>query len=299
MIVVSEDSIAKAWERALIELVMNPDIEIRTEYDRDGDPPSIDDVCIMEVTHPMSEPRIHKCFPGGWDDLVKYVDEVVHGSRDHLHSELSYTYHDRLVRYPISIVDTVVEELHDARIEFIDELDGVDEESVRDTRSWSRIEEGIVLRGVEHGNMTPPSIHVNQLDRVVELLRKCPYTRRAQAITWIPSEDLGSKEPPCLQSLQFRIVPRDGIDVLDMHVRFRSRDALHAAYMNMYALTELQSVISRELDVPIGHYVDMCDSFHIYGSRREMAEAYVNRMVSRDDNYYTTNEFRSLWEDGI
>jgi thymidylate synthase len=267
VIIAEGKTIAYVWEEAFTKLVkMGLFAEgIATEYDRPGDPLSIDDICVMTVYEPMSEPRIHKCFPGGWDDLVKYVDEVVNGSRDHLSTELSYTYHDRLVNYPGKPY------------------------TYRAIGEWGEVTKDAAC-----------SI-VNQLDRVVELLKKTPYTRRAQTITWIPGTDLYSDEAPCMNSLWFRVIPRrtlwDGIkDQLDMHVRFRSRDAFNAAFMNMYALTLLQKDIADKVGVEVGHYVDFSDSFHVYGSKVQDAVGYVRTIQSRIDNTWTTEEFKGIWE---
>jgi thymidylate synthase len=57
-----------------------------------------------------------------------------------------------------------------------------------------------------------------------------------------------------------------------MNVRFRSNDAYKAAFMNMFALVQLQRQIagnvSRRIGTPvsIGRYCHLADSYHIYGS---------------------------------
>ncbi|MDD5660018.1 MAG: thymidylate synthase [Actinomycetota bacterium] len=115
--------------------------------------------------------------------------------------------------------------------------------------------------------------YINQIDTVIENLADCVYTRRSQAITWDPEIDAKDHEPPCLQRLWFRILedPQKGF-VLNMNTHWRSRDAYKAAFMNIYALTDLQRVISEEVSkrigrpVHVGRYVDMADSYHIYGS---------------------------------
>ncbi|HYA49017.1 MAG TPA: hypothetical protein VEG35_04890, partial [Burkholderiales bacterium] len=50
------------------------------------------------------------------------------------------------------------------------------------------------------------------------------------------------------------------------------RDAYKAAYMNVFALTELERIIAGRIaetigkPVKVGRYADLVDSFHIYGS---------------------------------
>jgi len=101
---------------------------------------------------------------------------------------------------------------------------------------------------------------VNQIEVLIEKLKKTHYTRRAQAITWQPWRDLYSQYPPCLQRLWFRVVNGE----LIMHVNMRSNDAFKAAFMNMYAFTELQKYVAEKLGVEVGYYLHIADSYHVY-----------------------------------
>jgi thymidylate synthase len=57
-----------------------------------------------------------------------------------------------------------------------------------------------------------------------------------------------------------------------MHAHWRSRDAFKAAFMNIFALTDLQRAVGERIaaatgrDIRVGAYVDFTDSYHIYGS---------------------------------
>jgi thymidylate synthase len=107
----------------------------------------------------------------------------------------------------------------------------------------------------------------NQIENMCQQLSKCLYTRRAQAITWNVHEDNNCYDPPCMQSIWCRVVDNH----LCMNVRFRSRDAFLAAFMNMFALIQLQVRIAKRVseltntDIKVGRYVDISDSYHIYG----------------------------------
>jgi len=103
----------------------------------------------------------------------------------------------------------------------------------------------------------------NQIETIIDELLDNPTSRRAQAITWIPSIDLRNDNPPCLQRIQ--ILLRNG--KLNMHVDFRSRDILSAMGANMYALIALQTKISKRLDAAIGWYSDTSTNAHIYFKR--------------------------------
>ncbi len=115
---------------------------------------------------------------------------------------------------------------------------------------------------------------LNQIEKVLEAISRAPHTRRAQAITWQPWKDTGIEDPPCLQSLWFRLMRNSaGEQRLNLNVRFRSRDAYDAAFMNCFVLVLLQEKISEDLSrmtgekILPGRYLDFSDSYHIYGRR--------------------------------
>ncbi len=112
----------------------------------------------------------------------------------------------------------------------------------------------------------------DQIETICQKLAATPYSRRAQAITWKVWEDNECYDPPCLQSIWCRITEEEGKKLLSMNVRFRSNDAYKAAFMNMFALVQLEKKIAEsisaktgELVVP-GRYCHIADSYHIYGS---------------------------------
>ncbi len=100
----------------------------------------------------------------------------------------------------------------------------------------------------------------DQIEGIIEKLKKNPQSRRAQAITWIPAIDLEAKEPPCLQRMQFFI--RDG--KLNMYVEFRSNDMLSALGANMYLMANIQKHIADRLEINEGWYSHTSVSSHIY-----------------------------------
>ncbi len=120
---------------------------------------------------------------------------------------------------------------------------------------------------------TVPSLPaVDQIEAVCRQLADVPHTRRAQAITWKVWEDATCYDPACLQSVWCRIIEEEGRPLLSMNVRFRSNDAYKAAFMNIFALVQLQKRIAARISelsgrtVELGRYCHMADSYHIYGS---------------------------------
>lgn len=219
---VEGETLPEVWEKAVLK-VWNEGESIKTEYDKKEDPPSRDATMVMVIRNPMGEPRIHRAFPAGLEELEVYRLEVVDGVHDHWicpeEGKWTYTYHKRIFGF---------------------EMEGET---------------------------------INQVDYMLNKLCESTYTRRAQAITWNPKLDPPTDDPPCLQRLWCRLFEAgDGALVLNMNTHWRSRDAYKAAFMNIFALTDLMRVwaetLSKRLNRPVrvGRYVDVADSFHIYGS---------------------------------
>lgn len=102
VIKVEGETLPEVWEKSVMKC-WQEGIAIRTEYDKAGDPPSRDCTMIMEVTHPFKEPRLHRAFPAGLEDLEIYRQEVIFGIHDDWikpeEGKWEYTYHERLLNY--------------------------------------------------------------------------------------------------------------------------------------------------------------------------------------------------------
>ena len=99
-----EKTLPFGWEKAVLACWKEGD-SFPTQYDKPGDPNSRDVLAMIHITHPMAEPRIHRAFPGGLEDLEKYRAEVLYGVHDHWinpqEGKWEYTYHERLFAYDI------------------------------------------------------------------------------------------------------------------------------------------------------------------------------------------------------
>jgi thymidylate synthase len=146
----------------------------------------------------------------------------------------------------------------------------------------------------------------NQIETVCRKLAETPYTRRAQAITWKVWEDADCYDPACLQSVWCRITEENGAPVLSMNVRFRSNDAYKAAFMNIFALVEMQRRIAARVSelsgtkVVMGRYCHMADSYHLYGSYfREFEARFLGAMAKRSFDQRTLRyaDLRELMEE--
>jgi thymidylate synthase len=139
---------------------------------------------------------------------------------------------------------------------------------------------------------------VNQLDYVVSALCAAPHTRRAQCVLWKPWEDPHCEHAACLQRLWFRIFD----DRLLLAANMRSNDAFKAAFMNMYAFTDLQRTVAERIserlgrEIKVGQYNHVVDSFHIYGSYFEDFKGFLKTVETRsfDQRTYRTEDVQML-----
>ena len=150
---------------------------------------------------------------------------------------------------------------------------------------------------------------IDQIGLIAQKLAKVPYTRRAQAITWKVWEDNTCYDPACLQSIWCRLLKGENETwSLNTNVRFRSNDAYKAAFMNMFALIQLQQKIADRITklsgkkVKLGRYVHQADSYHIYGSYfDEFKNRFLNAIETRDFDQRTYNysDMKEIMEEAI
>ncbi|MFQ6066575.1 MAG: thymidylate synthase [bacterium] len=234
VIKVEGETLPEAWEKSVVEC-WEKGIKIRTEYDKPNDPPSRDCTMIMEVMDPFKEPRLHRAFPAGLEDLEIYRQEVIYGVHDDWikpeEGKWEYTYHERLSNYTVP------------------------------------------------GKSNP----IDQINFIVKKLAEAAFSRRAQAVTWKCWVDPKFDDPPCLQRLWLRVF----YGSLQLNAHLRSNDAFKAAFMNMFAFTELQKAVAEKISkktgkkIKVGKYVHVADSYHIYGSYYPDFKGFLDTLKKR------------------
>lgn len=132
----------------------------------------------------------------------------------------------------------------------------------------------------------------DQIDFVINDLKRNPSSRRAVMVIRDKAVDMGSDDPSCLQLIQYFI--RDG--KLDCKVLFRSNDACKATFMNAYALIRLQERIANRLGVEVGSYVHRANSFHCYEKDFDMLDGYVKR-IRNSDKEDVTFDYEDGWDE--
>ncbi|MEA1876794.1 MAG: thymidylate synthase [Bacteroidota bacterium] len=270
IICVEEKTLAEAYEKALVRLYKEG-TKFRTQYDKPGDPLSIDCTANITILEPETDPMIHRAFPGGIDDLKEYVmelkgfkDDWVKNMNDPEDTRWEYTYHGRLAAYG----------------------------------SWNELK-----NTADRSSSFVAGFTVDQIELAIQKLIAQPFTRQAQMITWMPNLDAEVYDSPCLQSLWYRILEdEEGVYWLNSNIRFRSNDAWGANFMNMFGFVQFtREVIADEIQkrtgktVMLGRMNWQADSFHIYGKDIEKAKGLLfdrlESMTFEERTYNFHDEF--------
>jgi thymidylate synthase len=244
VIAITAKTLAEAYESALTALYERG-TRFKTQYDKPGDPLSMDCTMNLTIEEPETDPMIHMAFPGGIDDLKEYVLELK-GFKDHWTKNMNvesdtrweYTYHGRLKAYG----------------------------------TWKEL--------LDSNSIEAGEFKIDQIQSVIDKLSAQPFTRQAQMITWMPNIDNDCYDPPCLQSLWYRILEdEEGVYWLNCNIRFRSNDAWGANFMNMFGFIQFnKEVIAAGVAEKTGKTVKLgrlnwqADSFHIYGKDIQAAK---------------------------
>ncbi len=207
------------------------------------------------VENPLAEPMISKLFIGGPRELEQYRQELLDGILDFEIEKGNwvYTYHDRMVNYPRFYPLKPIR---------------------RDENTFYKKD------------------RMDQINFVINELKRNPSSRRAVILVRDPGIDTFSDDPACLQHIQYFI--RE--DKLHCKVLFRSNDACKATFMNAFALIKLQERIANELGVEMGSYVHRANSFHCYEKDFELLEGYYKNIINEDFEDLTY-DYKDDWEE--
>jgi thymidylate synthase len=109
---------------------------------------------------------------------------------------------------------------------------------------------------------------IDQIAYVIDKLKQNPTTRRATAVTWVPTIDTVVDEVPCMIIDDFKI--RGG--KVNLTTLFRSHDFAGAYPANLYGLSRLLEYVAGEVGVSPGMITTISASAHIYEHDWDMVE---------------------------
>lgn len=104
----------------------------------------------------------------------------------------------------------------------------------------------------------------NQLEKVVDILKKDLYTRRAVISIYDGKEiDSYSYDTPCTTSITFYVRPSSN-SKLNMSVKMRSNHLTFGFCNDQYFFSKLQKIVCDEIGLEVGYYYHHVDNFHLY-----------------------------------
>lgn len=104
----------------------------------------------------------------------------------------------------------------------------------------------------------------SQLDKVVEMLKDDPETRRA-AISIYDGKEIChfATDTPCTYAIQFTILN----GMLNMCVTMRSNDLWYGFCNDQYCFSELQMLVATRLNIDVGEYYHFAHNLHLYNNK--------------------------------
>lgn len=104
----------------------------------------------------------------------------------------------------------------------------------------------------------------NQLDKVVDILRKNTTTRRA-TISIYDGKEINdyNRDTPCTYAIQFTILNNK----LNMSVYMRSNDLWYGFCIDQYCFSMLQQHVAERLSMQVGSYYHHAHNLHLYNDK--------------------------------
>jgi thymidylate synthase len=103
-------------------------------------------------------------------------------------------------------------------------------------------------------------VEVDQIGRVIELLKTDPHSRRMVVTAWEPGNALESKLPPCHYTFAFNVQA----GALNCHLTQRSGDIALGIPFNLAAYALLTQILAQESGLSVGLFSHTIVDAHIY-----------------------------------
>jgi thymidylate synthase len=131
---------------------------------------------------------------------------------------------------------------------------------------------------------------VDQIQNIIDLIKNRPFSKKMIAVTAKVKEDwsvVNKGDTPCLTNVLCSI--QDG--KLFMTTHFRSQDMVHGWPRNVFSLRKLQKLIADQSGVPMGAFVMITHSAHIYSDDYELVENIVKDNYAKELGYTSRSMF--------
>jgi len=120
---------------------------------------------------------------------------------------------------------------------------------------------------------TPDGRSINQIDQVIEQIRRTPDSRRLIVSAWNPGEIETMKLPPCHLLFQFYV--HDG--VLSCQLYQRSADLFLGVPFNIASYALLTLMVAQVCGLQPGDFVHTFGDLHLYSNHMEQVKEQLSR----------------------
>lgn len=139
---------------------------------------------------------------------------------------------------------------------------------------------------------------VDQIQNIIDLINNRPFSKKMLAVTANVKEDwaeVNKGDTPCLTNILCSI--QDG--KLFMTTHFRSQDMVHGWPRNVFSLRKLQKFISDQTGVPMGSFVMITHSAHIYSDDYQLVEKILSEHYEKELGYTKRQYFEEDYRGNI
>lgn len=131
---------------------------------------------------------------------------------------------------------------------------------------------------------------VDQIAKIIDLIKTRPFSKKMVAFTAKVAEDwnqVNKGDTPCLTQVIFSI--QDGKLFCTTH--FRSQDMVHGWPRNVFSLRKLQKLVAEETGYPMGAFVMITHSAHIYSDDYALVEEILTENYEKELGYTNRQMF--------
>ncbi len=124
---------------------------------------------------------------------------------------------------------------------------------------------------------SPDGRKIDQIENVLQALKKDPYSRRHLVVAYNPGELDQMALPPCHAFFQFHVAGGR----LSCQLYQRSADVFLGVPFNIASYSLLTSLIAQELDLRPGEFIHTLGDAHLYKNHLEQAKEQLTRQPKK------------------
>ena len=131
---------------------------------------------------------------------------------------------------------------------------------------------------------------IDQIQNIIDLIKNRPFSKKMIAVTAKVKDDwsaVNKGDTPCLTQIVCSV--QDG--KLFMTTHFRSQDMVHGWPRNVFSLRKLQKLIADESGTPMGPFVMITHSAHIYSDDYALVEKILAENYEKELGYTSRSMF--------